>query len=203
MPKAPTMRFHASNPPFTPFLDGNFTTYEILNILPRRNQVLHMLRRLAHMVHPIMLRRAWKIPTLTELPLDSPDLGNMTTVQRVTLTHHKLLTTRKTTPVCENISLRIRSLSQPEVLIPINILMQTLLHELAYIGYLGHGVAFYRRNAKLLRELERDWRMARMERVNGREILSEQLRGLGKVDREVHCYEDGYQLDIHEMFVSR
>ena len=33
--------------------------------------------------------------------------------------------------------------------------------------------------------------------------VSEQLRGLGKVDREVHCYEDGYQLDIHEMFVSR
>ena len=39
--------------------------------------------------------------------------------------------------------------------------------------------------------------------IHGLHILSEQLRGLGKVDREVHCYKDGYQLDIHEMFVSR
>jgi hypothetical protein len=34
-------------------------------------------------------------------------------------------------------------------------------------------------------------------------MVLEALRGLGKVDREVHCYQDGYQQDIHEMFVSR
>ena len=41
--------------------------------------------------------------------------------------------------------------------------------------------------------------------VSARKALQmlDELRGLGKVDREVHCYEDGYQLDIHEMFVSR
>jgi hypothetical protein len=164
------MRFRASHLPRAPCLDGNFTTYEILDIRPRRNEVLHMLRRLAHLVRPIMLRRGWKIPTLTELPLDSPDLGNMTAVQHVTLTHHKLLTTRKTTPVCENISLRIRCLSRPDRLVPIDVVMQTLLHELAHIGYCGHGVTFYRRNAKLLRELERDWRQGLLKRVDGREI---------------------------------
>jgi hypothetical protein len=33
--------------------------------------------------------------------------------------------------------------------------------------------------------------------------LSEELRGLGKADREVHSYKDDYQQHIHEIFVSR
>ena len=56
---------------------------------------------------------------------------------------------------------------------------------------------------RLQNELDTISHSSKRSNSSATKIRERCVRGLGKVDREVYCYEDGYQLDKHEMFVSR
>jgi hypothetical protein len=70
-------------------IDAHFDAYEHLKHLPREREALHMLRKAASMVKPIMRKRGWKIRTLGEfLPDEDRLLGKK----------HKLISSMQLTP---------------------------------------------------------------------------------------------------------
>ena len=59
-------------------IDAHFDAYEHLKHLPREKEALHMLRKAASMVKPIMRKRGWKVRTLCEfLPESARLLGKI------------------------------------------------------------------------------------------------------------------------------
>jgi hypothetical protein len=57
-------------------IDAHFDAYEHLKHLPRDAEALHMLRKAASMVKPMMRKRGWKVKTLGEfLPDEETLLG--------------------------------------------------------------------------------------------------------------------------------
>jgi len=55
-------------------IDAHFDAYEHLKHLPRETEALHMLRKAASMVKPMMRKRGWKVGTLAEFLPDEPQL---------------------------------------------------------------------------------------------------------------------------------
>jgi hypothetical protein len=55
-------------------IDAHFDAYEHLKHLPRDGEALHMLRKAASMVKPMMRKRGWKVGTLAEFLPDEPQL---------------------------------------------------------------------------------------------------------------------------------
>jgi cupin superfamily acireductone dioxygenase involved in methionine salvage len=58
-------------------IDAHFDAYEHLKHLPREGEALHMLRKAASMVKPMMRKRGWKVRTLAEFLPDEPQLLGM------------------------------------------------------------------------------------------------------------------------------
>jgi hypothetical protein len=154
--------------------DGEFNAYRTLDNLPNEEKVLNILRYCAYIVGPIMRRHSWSIPMLCELPADSGKHGSITQIRRVGTTPRigfKITGDRKEEYTPTVVSLQVRSPDQPGKFVAIDFVVQTLLHELAHIGSRGsHGVSFYRRNAKLLEELKKDWLQGRLEHVRRRDV---------------------------------
>jgi hypothetical protein len=63
-----------SHLPPHPRFDGHFTSYETLE-LPHSLVAFQFLRRVAYIVSPIMARRGWTVPLLSELPASSSCYG--------------------------------------------------------------------------------------------------------------------------------
>jgi hypothetical protein len=55
-------------------IDAHFDAYEHLKHLPREAEALHMIRKAASMVKPMMRKRGWKVGTLAEFLPDEPQL---------------------------------------------------------------------------------------------------------------------------------
>jgi predicted metallo-beta-lactamase superfamily hydrolase len=55
-------------------IDSHFDAYEHLSTLPREEEALHMLRKAASVVKPMMRKRGWKVGTLAEFLPDEPQL---------------------------------------------------------------------------------------------------------------------------------
>jgi hypothetical protein len=55
-------------------IGAHFDAYEHLKHLPRDGEALHMLRKAASMVKPMMRKRGWKVATLAEFLPDEPQL---------------------------------------------------------------------------------------------------------------------------------
>jgi len=55
-------------------IDAHFDAYEHLKHLPKEGDALHMLRKAASMVKPMMRKRGWKVGTLAEFLPDEPQL---------------------------------------------------------------------------------------------------------------------------------
>jgi hypothetical protein len=55
-------------------IDAHFDAYEHLKHLPNHGEALHMLRKAASMVKPMMRKRGWKVGTLAEFLPDEPQL---------------------------------------------------------------------------------------------------------------------------------
>jgi hypothetical protein len=55
-------------------IDAHFDAYEHLKHLPKDGEALHMLRKAASMVKPMMRKRGWKVGTLAEFLPDEPQL---------------------------------------------------------------------------------------------------------------------------------
>lgn len=55
-------------------IDSHFDAYEHLKHLPREQEALYMLRKVASTVKPIMRKRGWRISTLAEFLPEEPQL---------------------------------------------------------------------------------------------------------------------------------
>jgi hypothetical protein len=131
-----------------PGLDGHFESYETLQ-LPYPRLALHFLRRFAYIVGPIMARRGWTVPLLSELPPSSSCYGICHT--RTYYTRNRFgITSKARVPLRIELRLRTRTgFAHPYCVV------RTLLHELAHLEYGHHFVGFYRFNQVLLDELVR------------------------------------------------
>ena len=67
-------------------IDAHFDAYEHLKHLPNQAEALHMLRKAASMVKPMMRKRGWKVGTLAEFLPDEPQLlGKKIALRRSTV----------------------------------------------------------------------------------------------------------------------
>jgi hypothetical protein len=55
-------------------LDNHFGDYTHLHHMPRADEALHTIRKIASCVKPIMRKRGWRVGTLAEFYPDEPNL---------------------------------------------------------------------------------------------------------------------------------
>lgn len=67
--------------------DGFFGNYVHLKHLPREAEALHILRKVASCVKPIMRKRGWRVGTLCEFYPDMPNLLGLTNCYHSTCKH--------------------------------------------------------------------------------------------------------------------
>ena len=103
-----------------------FTSYEHLQGLPRGDAALTMLRRVASLVKPIMRKRNWQVQILAEfLPAEQNLLG---------------LNVNKGYKIC----IRLRYHNNPDLFLPLEEVVDTMLHELSHNVWGEHDSNFHR-----------------------------------------------------------
>lgn len=103
-----------------------FATYEHLSGLPRADDALKMLRKIASIVKPIMRKRGWKVQTLAEfLPTEQNLLG---------------LNINSGYKIC----IRLRYHNHPDLFLPLEQVVDTMLHELSHNVWGEHDANFHR-----------------------------------------------------------
>jgi hypothetical protein len=70
----PTSKHLEQKPHVMREIDSHFDAYEHLKHLPREQEALHMLRKAASAVKPMMRKRGWKVGSLAEFLPDEPQL---------------------------------------------------------------------------------------------------------------------------------
>ena len=116
--------------------DSTFTTYEHLPNLDRADAALTMLRKVGSMVKPIMRKRNWKVSTLAEfLPSEQNLLG---------------LNINRGQKIC----VRLRYPRNPDLFLPMEQVIDTMLHELSHIVFGAHDGKFHALWDELRDELE-------------------------------------------------
>lgn len=106
-------------------IDAHFDAYEHLKHLPREQEALHMLRKAASLVKPMMRKRGWKVQTLAEFLPDDPRLLGLN-VNRT-----------------ERILIRLRYHHDSRQFLPVEQITDTLLHELSHIVWGPHDQNFH------------------------------------------------------------
>ncbi|GAB1744644.1 hypothetical protein NU219Hw_g2040t1, partial [Hortaea werneckii] len=103
-----------------------FNSYEHLQGLPRGDAALTMLRKVASLVKPIMRKRGWKVQILAEfLPPEQNLLG---------------LNINKGFKIC----IRLRYHNNPDLFLPTEQVVDTMLHELSHNVWGDHDSNFHR-----------------------------------------------------------
>ena len=116
--------------------EPTFNTYEHLQGLPRGDAALNMLRIVASMVKPVMRKRGWKVQVLAEfLPAEQNLLG---------------LNNNRGYKIC----VRLRYHNNPDLYLPIEQVIDTMLHELSHNVWGEHDANFHRLWDELRDELE-------------------------------------------------
>lgn len=116
--------------------ESTFHTYEHLQGLPRGDAALTMLRKVASMVKPVMRKRGWNVQILAEfLPAEQNLLG---------------LNINRGYKIC----IRLRYHNNPGLFLPIEQVIDTMLHELSHIVWGEHDANFHRLWDELRDELE-------------------------------------------------
>ena len=116
--------------------EPTFHTYEHLQGLPRSDAALTMLRKVASMVKPVMRKRGWKVQILAEfLPQEQNLLG---------------LNINRGYKIC----LRLRYHNNPDLFLPVEQVIDTMLHELSHNVWGEHDANFHRLWDELRDELE-------------------------------------------------
>ncbi|KAI9699185.1 MAG: hypothetical protein M1820_007264 [Bogoriella megaspora] len=106
-------------------VDSHFGCYEHLRGLPRAQEALQKLRKIASLVKPIMRKRGWRIGSLTEfLPEDTRLLG---------------LNINRTDKIC----IRLRYTPDPSQFLPTETVVDTMLHELSHVVHGPHDAKFH------------------------------------------------------------
>ncbi|RMY37676.1 hypothetical protein D0866_03111 [Hortaea werneckii] len=113
-----------------------FNSYEHLQGLPRGDAALTMLRKVASLVKPIMRKRGWKVQILAEfLPPEQNLLG---------------LNINKGYKIC----IRLRYHNNPDLFLPTEQVVDTMLHELSHNVWGDHDSNFHRLWDELREEQE-------------------------------------------------
>ncbi len=122
-------------------IDAHFDAYEHLKHLPREDEALHTLRKVASMVKPIMRKRGWKVGTLCEFLPEDPRLQGQfeSSSSRVRTVSGLLLSDATDLPLVaglninrsERICVRLRYTPDPRQFIPLDHVIDTMLHEYA------------------------------------------------------------------------
>ncbi|KAF2164104.1 hypothetical protein M409DRAFT_68034 [Zasmidium cellare ATCC 36951] len=103
-----------------------FTSYEHLQGLPRADSALTMLRKVASLVKPIMRKRGWRVQVLAEfLPPEQNLLG---------------LNINKGYKIC----IRLRYPNNPDLFLPLEQVVDTMLHELSHNVWGEHDSNFHK-----------------------------------------------------------
>lgn len=102
-----------------------FDTYEHLQGLARGDAALTMLRKVASMVKPIMRKRGWRVQVLAEfLPAETNLLG---------------LNINRGYKIC----IRLRYHNNPDLFLPLEQVVDTMLHELSHNVWGAHDAKFH------------------------------------------------------------
>lgn len=149
--------------------DSLFTTYEHLQGLPRGDSALTMLRKVASIVKPIMRKRGWRVQVLAEfLPPENNLLG---------------LNINKGYKIC----IRLRYHNNPDLFLPLEEVVDTMLHELSHNVWGDHDSNFH----KLWDELRDEHEALLRKGYTGEGFMSEgqRLGGSGNHSRPVPLHE--------------
>lgn len=131
-----------------------FNSYEHLQGLPRGDDALIMLRKVASLVKPIMRKRGWKVQILAEfLPPEANLLG---------------LNINKGFKIC----IRLRYHNHPDLFLPLEQVVDTMLHELSHNVFGEHDSKFHR----LWDELRDEWETLTRKGYTGEGFLSKGKR---------------------------
>ncbi|KAF1986135.1 WLM-domain-containing protein [Aulographum hederae CBS 113979] len=123
---ATTPKSQHSNMAHHPTPDAQFGAYEHLLEMPRSPEALHILRKAASIVKPMMRKRGWRVGLLSEfLPPEGNLLGlNVNNGQRILI--------------------RLRYKSDPKQFLRFEEIVDTLCHELCHIEIGPHNEAFHK-----------------------------------------------------------
>ena len=106
--------------------EASFHSYEHLQGLPRGDSALTMLRKVASMVKPVMRKRGWRVQILAEfLPPEQNLLG---------------LNINRGYKIC----IRLRYHHNPDLFLPVEHVIDTMLHELSHNVWGDHDANFHR-----------------------------------------------------------
>ncbi|KAF1819579.1 WLM-domain-containing protein [Dissoconium aciculare CBS 342.82] len=131
-----------------------FQTYEHLHKQSRGDTALQMLRKIASLVKPIMRKRSWHVQILAEfLPSQQNLLG---------------LNVNKGYKIC----LRLRYHNNPDLFLPMEEIVDTMLHELSHIIWGDHDSRFH----ALWDELRDEYEVLVRKGYTGEGFLSEGRR---------------------------
>ncbi|KAF1959300.1 WLM-domain-containing protein [Byssothecium circinans] len=139
-------------------IDAHFDAYEHLKHLPRDGDALHMLRKAASMVKPMMRKRGWKVGTLAEFLPDEPQLLGLN-INRT-----------------ERILVRLRYHHDSRQFLSMEQVTDTLLHELSHIVWGPHDNNFH----NLWNELREEHQSLIAKGYSGEGFLSQGQRLGGK-----------------------
>jgi hypothetical protein len=104
----------------------------------------------------MMRRHGWYVLLLNELPSHAPELGVMISASKRAY-FMGMHVPRKSSPVTYlRVDLKVQHESIPDVFFPMDVVVQTMLHELTHAMHRHDGLRFFLRNYMLLRELEED-----------------------------------------------
>lgn len=92
-------------------IDNHFGAYNHLHTLPRADEALHMLRKGASCVKPLMRKRGWRVGVLGEFLPEQPNLLGLNTNRG------------------EHIQIRLRHPGDTNQFLPFEQVLDTLLHE--------------------------------------------------------------------------
>ena len=155
-------------------LDPLIDQFEHLASKRRGADALHMLRKIASMVKPIMRQRSWRVGTLAEFyPSETSLLG--------------LNTNRG-----DRIDLRLRYPGDDTQFLPLEEVLDTMLHELCHIVHGPHDRHFHALWAKLRDEQEAliskgysgEGFLGKGERLGGQRIPMQEMRRRARVAAE-------------------
>lgn len=121
-------------------IDSHFDAYEHLKHLPREQEALHMLRKVASVVKPMMRKRGWKVGTLAEFLPDEPQL--LGEYNFAGFKGHVLIFLGLNINRTERILIRLRYHHDSRQFLPQEQVTDTLLHELSHIVWGPHDHNF-------------------------------------------------------------
>jgi hypothetical protein len=143
--------FNLNDIPLDRTLDGEFAAYSVFTHVPDHFTALTLLRTLASIVAPLMVRHGFEINLLEETYASNRELGrNLFTAE------HDHDNEVNNPHKSHTIQIRLRNETVPDMYLSLGELLCTLCHELAHCWYLEHEQVFYMKWIELMNEVTQD-----------------------------------------------